>query len=491
MDSNTPVWPHAGRGAAARNAARTAARTATGFTALALVTTALLALSACGGADGGNEPTAPVTAPMTTPKLPDAVATPALQTLPEYLVHRARPSTTPGLPAPSAAELASIADVSRARAVAQMGSALAPRGNAMVVPPLSFAYANVLTSAARGATLAQVLARYPAELGPWAAAAQTQGVQRRLWAPRGTGFLPAFLAASDVAGGTAAPSLAGWAAAEVADWSDLSYGPGLIALNGGLPAAGTPGSLTRLVVADALTDALDWPAASTFDGTYATERGGTRLRLPMLRINTGVKRLLLPDFVIDAVTVGQRTLLKLEPREGLLYQAGGEKLNAALAQAMQALIGPGRSSLADASLVLPVLTMKLPGQSASDVGLPLAFDEINADLRGFDGGGSYLKAGNAETQLTLAASGLSISAAHKMEFVFSAKNVFVPTYGCSGSVQVIFNYGGSGVFQIGQTTPACPQPESDLRSFFLAVLDAQKRVISLSGLAELNGDVCL
>ncbi len=473
MNSSTPAGRRAGADLLAS------------FAALAVATTALLTLAGCGGADGVAEPAATTT----PPKLPEAVATPALQSLPDYLAQRSRPSTTPGLPAPSSAELASIADVSRARAVAQLASALAPRGNAMVVPPLSFAYANVLTSAARGATLAQVLARYPAELGPWAAAAQTQGVQRRLWAPRGTGFLPAFLAASDVAGGTAAPSLAGWAAAEVADWSDPSYWQSLTALNGGLPAAGTPGSLTRLVVADALTDALDWPAASTFDGTYATERGGTRLRLPMLRINTGVKRLLLPDFVIDAVTVGQRTLLKLEPREGLLYLAGGEKLNAALAQAMQALIGPGRSSLADASLVLPVLTVKLPGQSASDVGLPLAFDEINADLRGFDGGGSYLKVGNAETQLTLGASGLSVSAAHKVEFVFSTKNVFVPDYGYG--VVVTSTNSGSSVVQIRQSTPACPQPESDLRSFFLAVLDAQKRVISLSALAELNGDVCL
>ncbi len=450
-------------------------------------------LAGCGGGEPGAAAIAQPAAASAPAVVAAALPTPVLRSLPEYHIDRALPSTVPGLPAPSAAELASIGDVSRSRAVAQLSSALLPRGNAVVVPPLAFAYASVLVSAARGDTLVQVLKQYPAELGTWAAAAQTQGVQRQLWAPTVTRFLPQFLAATDVVPGTLLPSLQSWSAAEVSGRLDPLLTQSLVALH---PPMLSLDSLaesvplfeadTRLLLADALNDRVRWPQALEFDGTFLTESGGTRMIMPMLQISAGVKRLTQPGFVADALTVGERTLLMIQPRSDMLWQFSGAKLDAALAQATAALTGSARAALPDSRLVLPRVALKLPGQSVTSLGVALAFDETQADLRGLDGGGTFLKARSAASTLTIDASGLVLGAGHQLGFVFSPKNLFNPGAGSYGSVVTTFT---NNTFQFS-TAVTCPNPDVDLRSFFLAVLDAQKRVISLSGIAALSGSVC-
>ena len=455
-------------------------------TVMALPSTAA---SAPAGVDAAL-PTAAASAPAV---VATTLPTPVLRSLPEYRIDRTQPSTVPGLPAPSAAELASIGDVSRSRAVAQLGRALLPRGNAVVVPPLTFAYAAVLASAARGDTLAQVQAQYPAELGAWASAAQTQGVQRQLWAPTATRFLPQFLAATDVAPGTPVPSLQSWLAAELSVWFDPLLAQALVALHPPMidldildqsrPLFETD---TRLLVADALNDRVRWLHALEFEGTFVTESGGTRMSMPMLQISAGVKRLTQPGFVADALTVGERTLLMIQPRADMLWQFSGAKLDAALAQATAALTGSARAALPDSRLVLPRVALKLPGQSVTSLGVALAFDEMHADLRGLDGGGTFLKARSAASTLTIDASGLALGAGHQVGFVFSPKNLFNPGAGGYGSV---LQLASTNIVQFSNVV-TCPNPDVDLRSFFLAVLDAQKRVISLSGIAALSGSVC-
>jgi hypothetical protein len=436
-----------------------------------------------GSSQGANSEPATGPAPITGPTVAPNPA-PITSTMPEYLLARAERGTIMGFPSPQPDELASIFANSRTLAVAMLQGQLG-QGNAMVVPPLRYSFLNTVASAARGDTLAEVRRLYPLELGPYAAASETQGVTRQVWAQRGARFLPAFLEATDSFGPY--PPLGSWAGGEEIGewWLDSVLRGELNSLHPELPAAVAGADAnTRLLVADALSDRVDWPRAQIFSGVYQTE-SGVRLTLPMLRLSADVKRLRSTDFVADAVKLGDRWLVAIQPSNGSLKNFGDQgRLEAAMADAVRALTTPTTVAVSEGEIVLPVLDAKLSGSAINGTGLMLAYDEINADLRGLDGGGTHLKAADVSTHVAIGADGLALQAAQVATFVYSPKNVFGANYG------VIVTLASTDSTFTSWPLPACPSTTPDLRSFFLVVLDEQKRVMSLAAIAGLNGGEC-
>lgn len=448
---------------------------------LLLQAAAVASLVACGGG-GGDDSSVPTQAPSTV------VERPATITLTGYLVQRNQVVTVQGFASPTPEERASIFDHSRAHAVSMM-QGLWVDTNAIVVPPLRESFVRTVASAARGETLVELRKQYSADLGFYAAMSQTRGIDRRVWAQRGAGFLPGFLAAIDSYGPL--PPLGSWKGEEVGDWwsaEAASVHAELTKLHPGLPAA-VPFSdaNTRLIVADALHDAVSWPEAKRFDGIYLNDRGGRQI-LPMLRLIADVKRHVGSDFRADILRRDDRWLLAIQPRAGTLsdWLATGRRLDSALQESVQALTSPTLVALPAGEIVLPVVNLELYGQSASGTGLTLAFDEIKADLRGLDGGGTYLKTGDAKTMLQIGEAGLNMHAAQVSSFTFSQRNAFAPPSSTYGSVITMV----SGPYLVWSFADACHQATADLRSFILVVLDEQKRVLSLAAIASLKGDQC-
>lgn len=444
---------------------------------LLLQAVAAASLVACGGG-GGDDSSVPTQAPSTV------VERPATVTLADYLVQRSQVVTIQGFASPRQEELASIFDHSRAQAVSMM-QGLPAGSNAVVVPPLRESFIRTVASAARGDTLAELRKQYPDELGFYAAMSETRGIDRRVWAQRGAGFLPGFLAAIDSYGPL--PPLGSWKAQDIGDWRSAevsSVDAELTKLHPGLPAAvPLPDANTRLIVADALRDTVAWTDAKPFDGIYLNDLG-TRQMLPMLRLSADVRRHVGSDFRADILRRDDRWLLAIQPRTGTLRDlVAAGRLDSVLQEAVQALTSPAFVPLPAGEIVLPTVNLELYGQSASGTGLTLAFDEIKADLRGLDGGGTYLKTGDAKTRLQIGEAGMNMQAAQVSSFTFSQKNAFAPPSSTYGSV----NTRVDDTFFLGSS---CPQVTSDLRSFFLAVLDDQKRVISLAAIAALEGNPC-
>ncbi|WP_395702760.1 hypothetical protein [Aquabacterium sp.] len=441
-----------------------------------------MAAALIAGCGGGNAD-APVTRPTA-----DAESAPAVLDarigLADYLAVRNRQAVVSAFPTLSDAERASVFSHSRARAVATLNLGSALSVNDLVVLPLTESFVRLIAGSARGQTLAELLARYPADLGPNAAAAQTQGVQRQLAARADARFLPEFLAGSEnLEAGL--PLLGSWSAVVLADWADLKRST---VMPGALPSTSlVPTDNTRLVVWDAWSELFSWPRTEAFDGVYANELGG-RQKLPMLRIKGSVKRYEGDTFVAWALEQSGRLLLALQPRSGTLQDfAGRGYLDSALRDAVHALQSPSLAAEPGGEMVLPVLSkweVHIPGDAWS-AGLTLPFDMVNADLRGLDGGGTYLRAGVADRRLEIAAEGLIVEAAQSVAFEFSPRNRFDPV---SAGLTIGTNTGFPRIPAIG--ADPCGRATPDLRSFFVALIDAQQRVTALASIRALDGPPC-
>ncbi len=439
-----------------------------------------LGLGACGGGSGEGMDAA-------TLQGKSADSTAQITNLAEYSATH-RPLAIGALgPAPSAAEQAAIFELSRSRAVARLQAAGAIRNlsqsNLTVVPPLMQSYVDLLASAARGQTLAELRALYPAAPSPAVAAALTQGVQRQLWSVRGVGLATGFLSGTDMLGPW--PALASWRGQELASWADPALRAGLAQLQPSLGSLSVYNpSTTRLVVADGYSERTTWPVSETLAGVFETGYG--RQVVALQRLSVSARRFDSAAYVAHAATVGGRTLLTLQPRAGSFRSFLTSGLDAALSEAVNTLTRPGAPGWGPGEMLLPVTESSDPGFVSMTSGLNLATNEINADLRGLDGGGSFAQPRDTSTQLALTSHGLTLQSAHTTAFVYSPKNLFGGGTAGTGS-------GPSGV--VGSSVgdgfkPACPRSTPDLRNFALVVLNDQRRVTSLSAISYLSGDAC-
>ncbi|MEJ6005743.1 hypothetical protein WG899_09305 [Paucibacter sp. AS339] len=448
-----------------------------------------LMLAACGGgggsgADSTPTATAPTTVPSTVPSTvpgttpADGAASAARLSLPAYAATRKVPA---GSPAPDS-ERRLLQNASLALAIAQL-QAGAPAGtwlgNAQVSPALSASLEQLLRAAAAGATLAQIPSLLP-DLAQARQVAASNWVQRSLWAAQGQSFNVQFLAASDLSSG--AMGLPQWRGAET-DFTSSAAKEFQLAKQAQLPpqSADTivPVAQTRLVVIDSLRTRFVWPDVELAKGRFKNERGEVG-HGDFLRVRQGVQRYQVPEFTADLLQQDDFLLIYLRPMAGSLQAFLAGSPQPALQQVLNA---ADAKTLSPGELVLPLTRMGLAADYAAPLvrgGLSLAMDEVKADLRGLDGGGSYARFQSPTALLQISESGLDLQSAHVLSLIASDKNVFGPNY-ASGSQWLDrpgFNFGGS-----------CDLPLSS-SSGFLLVLDRQRMVLSLSVLADVAATPC-
>jgi hypothetical protein len=461
---------------------RTMGRCAGPLRVVALAAT--LALGACGGGKGDE-----AGQPGTQSAAPDSAAAPRT-TLAAYAVDREGLAVVQGFTSPTEEELASIHRRSVERGIAQLLPQLSyhgyinDTGNGLALPSLQSSLVNTVAAAARGDTLAQLRQHQPEETGYYARMVQTQGVQRSLWAPAGTLLDRAFLRATDMI--EPLPPLASWQGTEVTSRADAGLNASLDGFSaealGTLDLSGD----TRLLVVDRLQEQAVFAASprTLSDGVFLSLDGVRRV-MPMLQLPS--VRHPRPGYEAHlAIGPGRRHIVTIQPTTQSLhaFAASGE-LATALSELSQMSRQRTLVALPAGTMVLPVieaLSGSVSGSARPANGLDLASSEVNADLRGLDGGGTYLRTADLRTRLSISDGGLSVQGGHAASFNFSKRNVYWP--GIDGGLFV-------GVTAIMVNfPPACPRAADDLRSLFIAVFDDDLRLVTLAGLGELPGDPC-
>jgi hypothetical protein len=449
---------------------------------------AVLALGACGGGKD-EEAGQPWMQPAAARRAAQSASAPRT-TLADYAAERANAVVVQAFPSPTEEELASIHRRSVERGIAQLlpqlsFTYLTDTANGLALPSLQSSLVNTVAAAARGDTLAQLRQHQPEESGYYARMVQTQGVQRSLWAPAGTPLDGAFLRATDMI--EPLPPLASWQGTEVTRRDDARLNAALEGFSadalGTLELSGN----TRLLVVDRLQERAGFatPPRTLPDGVFLGV-DGTRRVMPMLQLpsiryqRSGYEAHL-------AIGPAHRHIVTIQPATQSLqaFAASGD-LAAALSELAQMARQRTLVALPAGTMVLPVLKeLSVSGNARPESGLDLAGSEANADLRGLDGGGTYLRTAELSTRLSIGEGGLSMQGGHAAAFNFSPLNVYWPgTFGVTvinGSIDVVFTPSGS---------PACPRAAPDLRSPFIAVFDDDLRLVSLAALGKLPGDQC-
>ena len=492
----------------------------------ALVASLALLLSACGG--GGDAPavvatgdaapeagspaelptvTLPQTIPVTDPPppavvpvepaastpstLPPPVLTapppPVLVTVPLYLTLRALEAAeapaAPVVPPLDDVASAALGAADRQLAMAQLvvqgplGAGFPGNGNVLSVPALTHAVGRTLGAAAFGETLAELAPLGDASPSPAVAAAQTGRVGSAWWVQRDLPLRTDFLRALDT---SMTPSLwAAWSAAE----TDFAGGGATAdaALGASLAAAGT--SLyafdklrdIRAMVAHTFDLSVTWPAAQAFDGIFA-HSDADMWHVPLLRLSAGVTRHVGGDFTAEVLSMGAWRLMTIRPAAPELESFATTRLDAALAESVQALLAPGVKPAAG-TMVLPHGRVSASGPSTAwwrSAGVKLAFDEVNANLQALDGqGGTYVQATAPSARLDIAADGLRLQAGQALAFTYSVKNVHGP---------------GIDLGSVTTWPNICDKwPTPDLRNFFLVLLDSKGRLVSMAAIQALAG----
>lgn len=434
-------------------------------------------LVACGGDDRADEASNATSA--------SALPRPETATLPQYQAWQASTTQVAGGVVPDAAALAALVAAQQQRAVAQLLADLASVANGAVVPPLTDAALRSLGAAASGDSLAQISAAgFDLAPTPYMAALLTSRVASQWWADRGRSFRTDFLAATDAA--AAFPRLAAWSAAETGFADASAYADA--GLGQALDAAGMSlwsfeaGTNIRLLALNTVSAGAAWGPVNPVDGIFQ------RVRLPLLRISSGVRRHAGADFTADLLAVGDLRLLQLRPGVGA---NGGTVsaawLTAALAQSSQALLGAGSAALPAGELLLPQATLPLPlkvDSALRNAGVQQLFDKVNANLKGLDGvGGTYAQSVSPNATLVLGPDGLALRAAHAMAFTFSPLNINGPG-GNFGLIYTNVDLAPAYSCFVGQTLT---WPTPDLRPFYLALLDARGVVVALAAFSTLPG----
>lgn len=438
-----------------------------------------LVLAGCGGGrdSEAGEPVLPAA------QSAGVQAPPQRTTLAEYAVAREQRGTVLGFPSPSAAELESIHRRSVDLGIAQLTPGLLGGGNALVLPPLVSSFVNTVGAAAQGTTLAELRSHHPEPGGFYASMVQTQGVTRSLWAPAGTPLLGSFLMATDRLGPL--PPLAAWSGTEVTQRDDARLDAALDGFDGDALFALGLGAETRLLVIDRLQERVGFDAAKPLDDGVFLDASGTRRVLPMLRL--GAIRHRGADHVAHIATTPQgRHVVTIQPDAGDLRAFGSQRLAAVLSELARMSRQQTLVALPAGTMVLPVLdNLALPGPSIPVQGVQPAASEVNADLRGLDGGGTYLRMAQLANHLSIGVAGLAAQGGHAAAFTYSPLNAWG-----DGTAGAVFVRTPDPVFVVDGPPEACPRAEPDLRSLFIAVFDDDLRLVSLAAIGVLEGRAC-
>ena len=463
---------------------------------LAMLCAATALVAACGG---GNEPVAVVPPVVEVPKqveTPPVVVKPEAKTVLAYAASRAAPA--PALTAAiSLGAKAQTFDTSRAFAVSDLNRAVLVLRNAMSLPPLHFAHLELLRSAAAGDTLSEINRVAPAPADAAVITGLTSDVTRRVWGQTGAPFLTSWLSASDGSGSH--PTVGPWLGYEIdfaalADLDDGAFKQSLISYGGALSLSGFAASaLTRMLVDDNLDVPFAWPAVEVFDGVFVDSRHD-RWAMPMVRLRDSVKLFRGSNYRADMVARGGLTLLVIrpdpqDPNEGHDVFAR-RHLDRALSDSLAAYGAGGPFVLTPGEIVLPAVAMGFSatrsGTSTLTFGNASPYNEITANLRALDGaGGTYAQRQRAATAVEVGATGLRVYGAELTAFTFSPANINGPGSSTGSSFD-------SGTFTFTFVTrPVCPSTEADTRGFFLALVNANRMLVSLASVAYAPaGNIC-
>lgn len=359
----------------------------------------------------------------------------------------------------TATDAAEIGQRSRDWAVSVLA---APDGdlnaNAVTVPPLYFALAHTVASAARGETLAALRLKVAQPSNANVESGLMQGVARRVSAAPDAVFSGEFMNAISMAG-------------RPGTWQSLE----LRALSAAVVAADPK---LRLSIYDQVGRHWPWAQVQPFSGTFAGH--GMLLNVPMLRISGFVLRHVTATYAAVGMPLPDSTWLIQVTPGAALAEWPASSLSGALADVAAAIAARPVSAAAAGDMVLPV------GFAGSAVGMDdrrgmaLAMDHVNANLKGLDGvGGTFLNAPTGSAHLSLAADGLRYGGDQYMGFVFSASNVHSAGLGYT-------NVTLGPVFP-----PPCPTAGVDLRPSYLAVMHANGSIAVLSRQAWPVGEACV
>ena len=407
-------------------------------------------------------------------------------TLADYAVERTQWGTVLGFPGATAEEMLYIHRRSVERGIAQLLPQLLVAGNGLALPALEASLVDTVAAAARGDTLAELREHHPLAPGYYSEMVETHRVDRSVWAPAGTPLLGSFLQAIDRI--EPLPPLGSWEGSEVTRRDD----PGLVAALDGFSTesvgALSLGADTRLLVIDHLRERFGFASApklladGVFVGGDGTPRVMPMLQLPAIRHEgSGYVAHLAssPSYYRHVVTIRPAT-------QDLHAFASSGALAAAIAELAQMTRQRTLVALPAGTMVLPVLEdLSLDGHTVPARGLSLATSEVNANLRGLDGGGTYLRLAQLPSRLSISALRVEARGGHAAAFNFSRANLFGP--GADASVFITSN---PFTFDTPLAVPPCPRAEPDLRSLFIAVFDDDLRLVSIAALGRLDGARC-
>lgn len=425
----------------------------------------LLALAACGGGSG----------PPPSANASAKAAADARVTLAAY--SRERVAGAPAAAAPAAAPDAVLSAALALALPPLQGWLHTTSGGiwyaeaAVVLPALQAARLDVLRAAAAGSTLAEVEAALPAAASDHATQVLLDGVSRRLWAPASAQFNRSFLQSTDRGGLALEP----WRAAVFADWSAAAADLAEFGDADGLELS----AQTRLLIGQSVsTHAPVAGQMTAFEGVGEHARGGW-YTAPMLALEGPGGTLRGVDHVATATWVGEYLWVSLRPpgNEPLFEGLSPATLGAALLAAWSAFPAPeGVSSRS--TQIWPQLTKVLDNRSRRPPGIELPYYEVQADLSGLDGGGTFLAETTRPASLTIDTQGLRIVGELAMAFTFSVANQH------GGDSQ----YGSWTLITSSQdTTPSpCPRAAADWRGAYLALIDRAGRLLLVATLPEVG-----
>lgn len=370
----------------------------------------------------------------------------------------AAPASAASSGALSAAERSEVQQRSREWAVASLFRSSAS-SNGVTTPPLYFSLAFALEAAASGSTLEELHTVFQPVSSAAVRAELQRGLQRTVTAGErtvlGTGFFGAMTLA-DRPGTLTSLRLSALSATE---------------------QAASP--LLRVAVLDQVAGQWTLPQAQTYNATWETPTGQP-VSMDMVRFRGATRALSGAGWTAHALDLGGgQWMLKLEPT-GSLPSWTSNDLNTAFEEAVRALDQGGTS--ADTTWELPQAAAASTTELADRRGMTLAQDEVMANFRNLDGGGTHLKFVQQPGASMMLGSRLDHAGAQAFSFEYSPRNVNGPGGGSYSS--------GATNVNLGSFT-TCPPATVQPRPFFLAVLQASGNIQMFARLVQFSGQACL
>jgi hypothetical protein len=234
-----------------------------------------------------------------------------------------------------------------------------------------------------------------------------------------------------------------------------------------------------VAIIDQATGQWMLPQAQTYNATWETPTGQP-MSMGMVRFHGATRALAGTGWTAQALNLGVgQWLLKLEPT-GSLSSWTSNDLSPALDAAVRAIDQGGAS--VDATWELPQASADSTSELADRRGMVLAQDEVLANFRKLDGGGTHLKFAQQARASMMLGSRLDYTGAQAFNFEYSPRNLNGPGGGTSS--------GGFTNVNLGSFT-TCPLATVQPKPFYLAVLQAGGNIQVLARLVQFNGQACV